>query len=222
MVVQVVLGGEADAAEHLLAVFGSGQRGLARGGLRQQGGEIRVFGPGQAQRRLGAFDGHQRLGQPVPDRLERRDRSAELNPVQRMLTRQGQHRPCRPDQPPAHCSARLEQPHRLAVGHPAQWQAPKNRVRRVRRVRAFPHHPATAVRHGRRPAGQAADRLKHYVVENRGVRTCFAQQPEHQRYRHIRHVGQHVGPAQIGQRRVQFGAGDRQHRLAQGVFEQFE
>ena len=56
---------------------------------------------GQAQRRLGAFDGHQRLGQPVPDRLEGRDRPAELHPVQRVLAGQRQHRPGRTDQPPA-------------------------------------------------------------------------------------------------------------------------
>ena len=30
------------------------------------------------------------------------------------------------------------------------------------------------------------------------------------------------GPAEVGQRRVELGAGGRQHGLAQSVFEQFE
>jgi hypothetical protein len=55
MAVQVVLGGEANAAEYLLTVFGCGQRGLACGGLGQQRGQISVVVPWQCQRRLGAF-----------------------------------------------------------------------------------------------------------------------------------------------------------------------
>ena len=41
---RLVLGGEPDAAEHLLAVPGRGQRGLARGGLGQQRGRRSSLG----------------------------------------------------------------------------------------------------------------------------------------------------------------------------------
>ena len=67
VMVQLVLGGETDASEHLLAVFRRGQRGLTRRGLGQQRGEIAGAG---AQHRLGTLDRDACFGQPVPDGLE--------------------------------------------------------------------------------------------------------------------------------------------------------
>ena len=55
--------------------------------------DVGIVLAGQAQRRFGALDGHQRLGESVPHGLETGDRSAELDPVECMLAGQGQHRP---------------------------------------------------------------------------------------------------------------------------------
>jgi hypothetical protein len=134
-----------------------------------------------------------------------------------MLAGQGQHRPGRTDQPPAQCPAGIGQPQQPAVVHPAQRQSTE---RRVCGGLVVPHHPAAAgVWQFRGGTELAVGGLLHHVVDNRSVRTRFAQQPEHQRYCQFGHVGQHVGPAHFGQCRVQFGTGCRQHGLAQSVFE---
>jgi len=85
---QLVLRGEPDTAEHLLAVPPGGQRRLARRRLGEQEAQVVGLGGGGHQGRLGALDGDQCLGKPVPDRLERRDGPAELHTVQGMLARQ--------------------------------------------------------------------------------------------------------------------------------------
>ena len=91
VVVQFVFGGETDTAQHLLAVTCGRQRRLAGRGLGQQKARLVVViwpDGGDVQGRLGALDCDERLGQPVPDRLERADVPAELNAVHGMLARQ--------------------------------------------------------------------------------------------------------------------------------------
>jgi len=91
MPVQFMLSGEADTAKHLLAVTRRGQRGLACGGLGEQKAQLVRFGCSGQQGGLRAFDGDQRLGQPMPDRLKRRDGSTKLAAVQGVLARERQH-----------------------------------------------------------------------------------------------------------------------------------
>ncbi len=84
MAVQAVFGRESDPAQDLLAVAGRRQRGVSRRRLGQQTAEtvIVLAGGGRQQGRLGAVEGDERLGEPVPDGLERGKRAAELDAVQ--------------------------------------------------------------------------------------------------------------------------------------------
>lgn len=70
--VQRVLGGETDAAEHLLAVPGGGLRRSSGGRLGKQAGQLGILGMlgGGLQGRLGALDRDERLGQSMTDRLK--------------------------------------------------------------------------------------------------------------------------------------------------------
>jgi hypothetical protein len=81
MTMQLMLRGESDTAEHLLAVPRSGQRRLPGRGLGEQNSQIVGLGSGGNQCRLRSFNGDQRLGQPMTDRLERGDRLTELHTV---------------------------------------------------------------------------------------------------------------------------------------------
>ena len=119
MAVQVVFGGEADAAEHLLAVSRCGESRLAGRRLGQQAAEVVVRG---LQGRLGALDRDECLGEPVADRLKRRDVAAELNAVQRVLACQRQHRPAGSDQPPSQRPPARRQWNRVALRHPMDGQ----------------------------------------------------------------------------------------------------
>ena len=115
MVLEVVLFGEADAAEYLLAVLCCGQRSPARRGLGQQRGQVGTLVAGDVQRRLGALDRNQGLGQPVTYRLEAGDRLAELHPIERVLAGECQHGASGPEQPPAHRATGFGQPNRIAL-----------------------------------------------------------------------------------------------------------
>ena len=92
--VQLVLGGEADAAKHLLAVAGGGAgtpTGERLGHRRRAGGPVQ---PGGVEHHVGGLDRHQRLSEPVPDGLELADRPAELRMrLERVLPGQLQHAP---------------------------------------------------------------------------------------------------------------------------------
>jgi len=80
MAVQAMLGGEPDPAEYLLAVAGRGERGVAGRRLCEHRAEVLVRrGVRGGQRGLGALERDERLGEPVPDGLEARERTAELN-----------------------------------------------------------------------------------------------------------------------------------------------
>jgi hypothetical protein len=98
MAVQAVFGGEPDAAENLLTMPRGGQRGLPGRRLGEQRPQVIV---GRCQGRLGALERDQRLGEPVPYRLERRERPAELCPVKGVRPGERQHGPASAGQPPA-------------------------------------------------------------------------------------------------------------------------
>jgi hypothetical protein len=222
MAVQVVLSGESDTAEDLLAVAGGRQRGLPGGGLREQRAQLVVR---RGEGCLGAFERYERLGQPVPHGLERRERPAELDPVYGVRPGEGEHRPAGAREPPAdRAPARRERrrarrPRHGHHGHHAQRQFPVNRA--ASPVDALPDHPgATRVRQWQRAAGREPARRQKHVVEQRRVRSRLAEQPERQRCRDLRHAGEQVPPAQLGQREVEDTAGRRQHRLPERLGEQ--
>ena len=66
-------------------------RGAPGGGLRERGGDRTRFVAGRGQGRLERLDRHERLGEPVPDGLEARDRTTELHPLQRVGAREIEH-----------------------------------------------------------------------------------------------------------------------------------
>jgi hypothetical protein len=222
MTVQVVLGGESDTAEDLLAMAGSRQRGLPGGGLREQRAQL-VLGHGQ--RGLGAFERDERLRQPVPHGLERRERPAELDPVERVRPGEGEHRPPGAREPPADRAAARGDRHRVPPRHCASRMHCAQRQLFVncaaRLVAAIPYDPGAAgVGQRDRAAWRAARGGEHHVVEQRRVRSRLAEQPEHQRYRDLRQVGEQVPPAELGQREVEDVAGRRRHRLPERLGEQ--
>jgi hypothetical protein len=230
MSVQVVLGGEADPAEDLLAMAGRRQRGLPGGCLREQRAKLVMR---RVEGRLGAFERHERLGQPVPHGLERRERLAELDTVQGVRPGEGEHGPAGASEPPAdrapagrerHRAPRAPRAPRVPAGHRghhAQRQVPVKR--RTRPVDTLPHHPGTArVRQRRRAARRQPARRQQHVVEQRRVRSGLAEQPEHHRYRDFRQVGEQLPPAQLGQREVEDTPGRREHRLPERLGEQVQ
>ena len=117
MTVQFMLSGEADTAKHLLAMARSGQRRLTGGGLGEQKAQLVRLGRGGHQGRLRAFDGDQRLGQPMPDRLKRRDGSTKLAAVQGVLARQRQHCAAGTHQPPPERMPSGGKRRRITLGH---------------------------------------------------------------------------------------------------------
>ena len=122
-----------------------------------------------AQRRLGAVDRHQRLGEPVADRLERRDRAAELGP--------GRARAGGPV--PAWRASCRRATIRAPRGRPPAARHPRSSTRRdaavrgsiggAHLVRAFPDDPVAARRTAARRChrGSRSDRVQHDVVEHR-------------------------------------------------------
>ncbi|MFG2855224.1 hypothetical protein ACGFZ9_31860 [Streptomyces mirabilis] len=62
--------------------------------------------------------------------------------------------------------------------------------------------------------------MQQDVVEQRRVRAGLAEQPEGERDRHLRHFRQQIGPAEVGQGRVEGAARRRRHRLAERLREQ--
>ena len=96
--VQRVLGGEADAGEHLLGVAGHGARAAAGHRLGQGGGERGAVVPCGVGRGVGGFDGDEAVGEAVAHGLEAGDGAIELDAVDRVLAGQGQHRPGHPDE----------------------------------------------------------------------------------------------------------------------------
>ena len=114
VVVEVVLGGEPDAGQHLLAVTGGGP-GTASGQRLGHGRRLRrSVLPGGAERGVGGLDGHQGVGQPVPDGLEVGDGLAELDPLQGVRAGQLEHGPRGADQLVA--DGQLGQGHGLRPG----------------------------------------------------------------------------------------------------------
>ncbi len=152
-----MLGGEPDAAEHLLAVPGRGQRGLPRGGLGEHEAQIVGFGRGRHQRRLSTLDRDQRFSQPMPDRLERRDGPPELCAVQGVLTGQRQHRATGAHQPPAERLPSGSERSRVALGDRVYRQVVAEH--RARLAGPGPHHPGVAgISQRHRAAALAAGR----------------------------------------------------------------
>src|SRR6201999_4343215 len=83
--------------------------------LGQQRGEVARLSSCELQRRLGAFQRNERLGQPMPDRLEASDRSSELNTIQSVLACQRQHRLAGADKPPSERNPAGEKRHRVML-----------------------------------------------------------------------------------------------------------
>ena len=90
--VKRVVGGEADAGQHLLAVRRDGLRGPSGRCLGERGGEGARFVAGRVERRVERLDRDERLGEAVANGLERCDRASELHPLDRVVTREGEHR----------------------------------------------------------------------------------------------------------------------------------
>jgi hypothetical protein len=224
MAVQVMLGGESDPAEDLLAMTGRRQRGLPGGGLREQRAKL-VMRRGEGC--LGAFERHERLGKPVPEGLERRERLAELDSVERVRPGEGEHGPAGAGEPPADRAPARGERHRAHSAHPVPGGHHAQRQFLIepaaRPVGTLPHHPGAAgVGQRRRAARRKPARRQQHVVEQRRVRSGLAEQPEHHRYRDLRLVGEQFPPAQLGQREVQDCAGRRRHRLAERLGEQVQ
>ena len=90
-VMKIVLGGEADAGQHLLAVS-SGGMGAPSGQCLGHGRRVgRLIAPGGLQHGLCRLDGHQGLGQPMAHRLKVADGPVELDASQGVRTGQVEH-----------------------------------------------------------------------------------------------------------------------------------
>ena len=95
--VERVVGGEADAGEHLLAVRRDGAGGAPGDGLRERRGlRPRFVGRGR-ERGVERLDRDEGVGEPVAHRLEPRDRAAELHPLDRVRPREVEHGAARAD-----------------------------------------------------------------------------------------------------------------------------
>ena len=93
--VKRMVGREADPGEHLLALGRNRARRAPRGRLRERRRDHARFVTRRAERRVKRFDRHERIGEPMTNGLERSNRPAELDPLQRVRAREGQHRPAR-------------------------------------------------------------------------------------------------------------------------------
>ena len=219
-----VVGGEADPREHLLAVRRDGPRRAARRRLGERRRHRPRLVPRGVERRVERLDRHERLGQPVPDGLEPRDRPAELHAAPARASRaRASMRPARArdlvrDRAPARRDRRRPtRPARAASARRPRWCSTARRGSPRRgRCRARALHLDGRGRHDDAP--RAADVARRRRPARRPWRRAPCASPTACACAAVERAGR-VPRREGGQRRRRVGRGSHSERVDDHVVE---